>query len=138
MASAGRILIMPKGEYNAETQYEMLDLVSRNGTSWLAKKSVKGVEPGTSSSEEFWYNMFNVKSGTMRIAQNPNGNDFLDCTLDVPLGNDVTFTANVIESDTVFVVGVSVVEFSETQTRVVIKLNTSVNQELNITIGWHN
>ena len=45
MASAGRILIMPKGNYNADTQYEMLDLVYHNGTSWLAKKTTKGIEP---------------------------------------------------------------------------------------------
>ena len=70
MASAGRILIMPKGKYNAETQYEMLDLVSLNGTSWLAKKSVKGVEPGTSGSEEYWHNMF-----TFEIANNLDTTD---------------------------------------------------------------
>ena len=56
MASAGRILIMPKGDYNAETQYEMLDLVSHNGTSWLAKKTVKGIEPKTAN-KEYWQNM---------------------------------------------------------------------------------
>ena len=40
MASAGRILIMPKGDWKEETEYEMLDLVYHNGTSWLAKRSV--------------------------------------------------------------------------------------------------
>ena len=54
MASAGRILIMPKGDYNAETEYEMLDLVSHNGTSWLAKKTVKGIEPKTAN-KEYWH-----------------------------------------------------------------------------------
>jgi hypothetical protein len=39
MASAGRILIMPKGEWNAETEYEVLDMVNHNGKSWLAKKT---------------------------------------------------------------------------------------------------
>ena len=57
MASAGRILIMPKGNWNAETEYEMLDLVFYNGTSWLAKKDIpKGLEPSENS--VFWHCMF--------------------------------------------------------------------------------
>lgn len=54
MASAGRILIIPRGEYDATTQYEMLDLVSFNGSSWLAKKDVLGIEPSTDNSE-YWF-----------------------------------------------------------------------------------
>ena len=56
MTSAGRILIMPKGDYNAETTYEMLDLVFHNGTSWLAKKTVVGIEPSAANSE-YWQQM---------------------------------------------------------------------------------
>ena len=59
MASAGRILIMPKGNWNAETEYEMLDLVYHDGTSWLAKKIVKGVAPSIES-EEYWQNVFGI------------------------------------------------------------------------------
>ena len=56
MASAGRILIMPKGEYNSGTTYEMLDLVFYNGTSWLAKKTVVGIEPSEANSE-YWFKL---------------------------------------------------------------------------------
>ncbi len=56
MASAGRILIMPKGDYNAETTYEMLDLVFHGGTSWVAKKNVTGIEP-TDEHSEHWFKM---------------------------------------------------------------------------------
>ncbi len=56
MASAGRILIMPKGDYNAETTYEMLDLVFHGGTSWLARKEVIGIEPSGEHSEH-WFKM---------------------------------------------------------------------------------
>ena len=59
MTSAGRILIMPKGDYNAETTYEMLDLVSHNGTSWIAKKDVVGIEPSDANAEH-WHNMFDM------------------------------------------------------------------------------
>lgn len=59
MASAGRILIMPKGNYNAETEYEMLDLVSLNGKTWLAKKNVVGIEPSDANSE-YWHDLVDI------------------------------------------------------------------------------
>lgn len=59
MASAGRILIMPKGEWNTETEYEMLDLVSHNGRSWLAKKNAVGIEPRDENAE-YWQDMFGI------------------------------------------------------------------------------
>ena len=61
MAVAGRILIMPKGAYNSGTTYEMLDLVSHNGTSWIAKKTVVGIEPSAEHSE-YWQHMFNLSA----------------------------------------------------------------------------
>lgn len=56
MASAGRILIIPKDNWNAETTYENLDLVFHNGTSWLARKDVIGIEPSDDNSE-YWFKM---------------------------------------------------------------------------------
>ena len=61
MTTAGRILIIPKGDYDAETQYEMLDLVKHNGTSWLAKKESTGIEP-TVENAEYWQNMFEAEA----------------------------------------------------------------------------
>ena len=60
MASAGRILIMPKGNYDSSATYEMLDMVHYNGTSWLAKKTATGVEPSAANSEH-WHNMFDIE-----------------------------------------------------------------------------
>lgn len=40
MVSAGRVLIMPKGAWNTTDTYSMLDLVSYNGSSYVAKQSV--------------------------------------------------------------------------------------------------
>lgn len=51
MANAGRILIIPKGIYDADATYGMLDLVFHNGASWVAKKTVKGIAP---SEGEYW------------------------------------------------------------------------------------
>ena len=73
MASAGRVLIIPKGDYAAEAEYERLDLVSHNGSSWIAKKEVKGIEPSKANSE-FWHQMsdfsFLEERKQERIAQN--------------------------------------------------------------------
>lgn len=60
MASAGRILIMPKGNYDASATYEMLDMVYYNGTSWLAKKTSTGIEP-SSANGDYWHKMFDIE-----------------------------------------------------------------------------
>lgn len=67
MASAGRILIMPKGDWNAETEYEMLDLVCHNGTAWLAKKTSVGIEPSVDNAE-YWMLMFDVSNIVTRVS----------------------------------------------------------------------
>ena len=64
MASAGRILIMPKGNYDSSVTYEMLDMVYYNGTSWLAKKTAKGIEPSEANSEH-WHNLINISPETI-------------------------------------------------------------------------
>lgn len=56
MASAGRILIMPKGNYDPTASYENLDLVFHGGTSWIAKKTVTGIEPAETNSE-YWFKL---------------------------------------------------------------------------------
>ena len=43
----GKVSVTPKGAYDAGTQYERLDAVSHGGGSWMALKTVQGVEPGT-------------------------------------------------------------------------------------------
>ena len=45
MVSAGRVLLMPKGEYNAATTYQLLDIVSYNGSSYIAKGETTGNLP---------------------------------------------------------------------------------------------
>ena len=59
MANAGRILILPKGEYNANTTYSMLDLVTYNGASWVCKKTAVGIAPSDANSE-YWQKMIDV------------------------------------------------------------------------------
>ena len=72
MASAGRILIMPKGTYNASTTYEMLDMVNYNGASWLAKKTVTGIEPSEANSEH-WHNLIKITPETIGALSKSGG-----------------------------------------------------------------
>lgn len=56
MADAGRVLIMPKGDYDPSVSYEMLDLVLYNNIAWLAKRDVIGIEPSDANSW-YWFKM---------------------------------------------------------------------------------
>lgn len=51
--SAGRILIIPKGDYNSIKPYFQLDFVRHNKAGWLCKKECTGVEP-SEANPEFW------------------------------------------------------------------------------------
>ena len=56
MTSAGRILIMPKGNYVESVTYEMLDLVYYDSAAWLAKKTTVGIEPNEANGE-YWHKL---------------------------------------------------------------------------------
>jgi hypothetical protein len=52
MAIAGRVAIVPKGDWSAETEYKRLDEVTYNNTMFIAKKAVpKGTLP---TNAEYW------------------------------------------------------------------------------------
>lgn len=54
MQEAGYILLMPGGDWNADTTYHILHLVNHNGASWLCKvEECTGQEPSDSNTE-FW------------------------------------------------------------------------------------
>ena len=57
MASAGRVLIIPRGVYDNNVTYNMLDLVSLNYISYIAKKTVMGISPADDTTEEYWMQM---------------------------------------------------------------------------------
>lgn len=44
-ASAGRVLIIPKGDYNSATTYNPLDLVNYEGSSYLCKQQCSNIAP---------------------------------------------------------------------------------------------
>lgn len=51
--SVGRILLIPKGDWNDIDTYEMLDWVRHNGASWICKNSCTGIEPLNENSENW-------------------------------------------------------------------------------------
>ena len=52
MAVAGRVAIVPKGEWSADVTYKRLDAVTHNNTLYFAKKEVPA---GTATSNtEYW------------------------------------------------------------------------------------
>ena len=56
MAIAGRVAIVPKGEYSNAVTYDKLDLVMHNGNAYIAKKQSTGIEP---TNEEYWMLILN-------------------------------------------------------------------------------
>lgn len=52
MAVAGRVAIVPKGEWNAQTAYKRLDAVTHNNTLYFAKKDVPAGTATTNT--EYW------------------------------------------------------------------------------------
>lgn len=44
-SDAGRVIILPKGEYSATANYEILDLVTYASSTWLCKQSCIGITP---------------------------------------------------------------------------------------------
>lgn len=50
-ANAGRILLIPKGAYDSDAAYEMLDVVYHNNNTFICKKPCSNIEPADG---EFW------------------------------------------------------------------------------------
>ena len=91
MATAGRILIIPRGGYSSTTQYEPLDMVLHGNDSWVCKKNAKGIEP-TDVNSEYWHRFTNydgilgtadisaIGDGTVKGAIKEHDSKFLPLT----------------------------------------------------------
>ena len=51
--SAGRVLLIPKGDWNAEATYTGLDWVRHNGAAWVCKNTCTDVEPTEENSDNW-------------------------------------------------------------------------------------
>lgn len=54
MVNAGRVLIIPRGEYDPLESYNMLDLVTYDNIAYLARKASVGVNPSTDTQNVYW------------------------------------------------------------------------------------
>ena len=59
MATAGRVLIIPRGDYSENYTYEMLDMVNHNQATWIAKRESIGIVPSDENSE-YWFRLLGV------------------------------------------------------------------------------
>lgn len=53
-ASAGRVLLIPKGEYDSSVTYTMLDMVRYNNVTYVCKKTTTGNAPDPAGDNEWW------------------------------------------------------------------------------------
>lgn len=54
MAIAGKVAPVPKGEWNATTNYEKLNLVTNNNEVFIAKTSSQGQTPISGTTNDYW------------------------------------------------------------------------------------
>lgn len=64
-ASAGRVLLMPKGDYNNATTYSVLDWVLYNGKPYVAKQTTTGNLPTNAT---YWQLLFDGASDFAGLA----------------------------------------------------------------------
>ena len=62
-ASAGKVLMIPKGDYNAAETYTMLDVVSYQGKSYVAKQTTTGNAPTNTT---YWQLMVDAQGHTIK------------------------------------------------------------------------
>jgi hypothetical protein len=96
MAIAGRILLMPKGAYNRNETYEMLDMVDYADVTWIAKKTSVGITPSESNSE-YWFPMAGVSTEKFEAFKR----DILESvsvyhTKELPTGQSINLTPNAL------------------------------------------
>ena len=76
MATAGRILILPKGNWDATKTYDNLDLVAHNGKAWLAKKPSVGIAP-SEANVEYWHDFLGVLFTAEGMGALPNTGGYI-------------------------------------------------------------
>lgn len=96
MGNAGRVLMIPKGEYNAATTYEMLDFVYYNGRSYVCKQTSTGNVPTNTT---YWQALTGDASAEIQALTNYDANTGVKNILPPNFngsttGSGITFTDN--------------------------------------------
>ena len=83
--SAGRVLMIPKGDYDATETYTMLDVVSYQGKSYVAKQTTTGNAPTDTT---YW-----------QLMVDGNGHTIKDSTTTFPNRANLVFDGFYVEDD---------------------------------------
>ena len=93
---AGRILLMPKGRYDENKLYQILDAVSYDNKLWIAKKSnLIGIQPSKENSDSW---MFAV-DGTYDITELQESVVKLNAQILEKSDHSTVLTATLLNSD---------------------------------------
>lgn len=101
MAVAGRVLIVPKGDYNSATVYDVLDLVKHNNRPWLCKKpNTVGIEP-TDNNSSYWQLLIDISIADADTLDGYHAVDFAfaDDLTDAFATTEVTFAVDQWQGD---------------------------------------
>ena len=133
MATAGRILIIPRGEYSAEATYDMLDMVSYGGKGWVCKQTCTGIAPVEG---DYWTVCIDVSEElnaiNKNVATNTSDISALNESLAVQeytMGNKKTFT---IES----AAATSVQDLMKQVVKLAVAEGLSNNKEIRFYVTW--
>lgn len=95
-AVAGRVMIMPKGPYDNNTLYKILDAVTFHNKLWLAKKSnLIGVEPSEDNGDSWMLSI----DGTTDVNEVGEAIDALTLALKEKVGVSSVVETNLVTSD---------------------------------------
>lgn len=61
--SAGRILIIPRGDWDVQEEYKLLDLVRHNKVIYIAKKTSVNIAPDADINEDYWFKFYEPGTG---------------------------------------------------------------------------
>lgn len=96
-ASAGRVLIIPKGDYNSATTYNMLDMVYFGGKSYICKQTSTGNDP---TNTVYWQIMLDGASAL---------NDLTDVNITDPQNGDgIAYNATLQKWENTTPVGITI------------------------------
>ena len=105
MGNAGRVLMIPKGDYNAATTYERLDFVYYQGRSYVCKQTSTGNAPTNTT---YWQALTGDASAEIQALTNEvrgnwatGGKNVLPITISSQTRNGITLTVNDDKSITV-------------------------------------
>lgn len=125
MVNAGRILIIPKGDWSSLVSYDMLDLVSQNGIAYIARQASVGVNPSTDLQYTYWQPF----GSAAEIATTSKAG------IVMPDGTTITVDANGLISANVGISDITDVDILSPATGDILRFNANTQKWENVNIS---